>query len=63
MKFSLSAAAKEAGRDKSTLSRDIAKGKLSAERQEDGSYLIDAAELFRVYPQQRKTNQIGRAHV
>ena len=50
MKFTLGQAAQEAGKNKSTVSRDIAKGKLSAERQQDGSYLIDVSELFRVYP-------------
>jgi hypothetical protein len=50
MKLTLGQAAQEAGKNKSTISRDIAKGKLSAERQQDGSYLIDVSELFRVYP-------------
>jgi hypothetical protein len=34
---------------KATLSRDRAKGKLSAERQEDGSYRVAVSELIRVY--------------
>lgn len=50
MKLTLGQAAQEAGKNKSTVSRDIAKGKLSAEKQKDGSYLIDVSELFRVYP-------------
>lgn len=48
MKLSLSQAAKESGISKPTLSRWIAKGKVSAERQQDGSYLIDASELDRI---------------
>lgn len=48
MKLSLSQAAKETGTSKPTLSRWIAKGKVSAERQQDGSYLIDASELDRI---------------
>lgn len=48
MKLSLSQAAKESGTSKPTLSRWIAKGKVSAERQQDGSYLIDASELDRI---------------
>ena len=35
---------------KSTLSRAIKRGALSANRTETGSYLIDPAELERVYP-------------
>src|SRR4051812_26844099 len=34
---------------KATLSRDRSKGKLSAERQEDGSYRVAVSELIRVY--------------
>lgn len=47
MEFTLGTAAKELGITKPTLSKAIAKGKLSATRREDGSYSIDAAELFR----------------
>ena len=53
MKFTLVQAAKETGRDRSTLFRAIKKGKLSAEKQDDGSYLIDSSELFRVYPEKQ----------
>ena len=49
MKLTLRQAAAEVGRSKSTLLRSIQSGRLSAERQEDGGYLIDPAELFRVY--------------
>jgi hypothetical protein len=34
---------------KATLSRDRAKGRLSAEKQEDGSYRVAVSELIRVY--------------
>mgnify|MGYP002714412128 CR=1 FL=1 len=50
MQLSLSAAAKEVDRSKSTLSRAIKEGRLSAVRCEDGSYRIDLAELYRVFP-------------
>lgn len=50
MAMSLSTAAKETGVSKSTLSRAIKGGRLSAVRSDDGSYRIEAAELFRVYP-------------
>jgi hypothetical protein len=50
MKLSLGQAAKEVGLDKSTISRAIQRGKLSAHRKERGGYEIDPAELFRVFP-------------
>ena len=40
----------ETGKDRSTLFRAIKKGKLSAEKLDNGNYLIDSSELFRVYP-------------
>lgn len=49
MTFSLGEAAKEVGKSKTTLTRAIKSGRLSAHRREDGSYQIDPAELFRVY--------------
>lgn len=50
MQLSLSAAAKEVDRSKSTLSRAIKDGRMSATRCENGSYQIDPAELYRVFP-------------
>lgn len=50
MQFSLSQAAKETGKGKSSIHRAIKSGRLSAQRHEDGTYSIDAAELFRVFP-------------
>ena len=50
MSFSITRAAKETGLSKSTISRAVKAGKISAARQDDGSYLIDPAELFRAYP-------------
>ena len=48
--FRLSEAAEQIGVSKSTLFRAIRAGRLSATRTDDGLFLIDAAELFRVYP-------------
>ena len=48
--FTLGEAAKETGLAKSAISRAIKSGRLSAVRQENGSFAIDPAELFRVYP-------------
>jgi hypothetical protein len=49
--LTLGAAAKMAGVSKSTLSRAIKAGRMSAAgRRDDGGYEIDAAELCRVFP-------------
>lgn len=48
--MTLSQAAKASGKSKSTLSRAIKTGRLSANRLEDGNFSIDPAELFRAYP-------------
>jgi excisionase family DNA binding protein len=47
MRYTLGEAAKAAGFSKTTLSRAVRKGALSATRLEDGSYRIDPAELER----------------
>jgi hypothetical protein len=57
MKLTLGQAAKEAGISKPSLSAAIKNGRLSAYKNESGSYEIDPAELFRVYPP--KTNANG----
>ena len=50
--FSVNQAAKETGKSPSTISRAIKSGKMTAsEKSEDGSYKIEASELFRVFPQ------------
>ena len=48
MYLTLGQAAKQSGIGKATLSRYIKQGKLAAQKQEDGSYRIDASELDRV---------------
>jgi len=48
--MTLSQAAKASGKSKSTLSRAIKMGRISASRLDDGNFSIDPAELFRVYP-------------
>lgn len=50
MELSLSQAAKLSGRSKSTIHRAVKSGKISANRASDGTYLINAAELSRVFP-------------
>lgn len=53
MIFTLRTAAQRTGTSKSTILRAIKSGRLSANRLEDGTYEIDAAELERVYPAER----------
>ena len=50
MGLTLGAAARATGKTKTTLARAIKTGKLSATRLDGGGYLIDPAELARVYP-------------
>ena len=50
MKYTLGTAAKATGKSKSTLSRDIKNGRISAIRGDNGSFEIDPSELHRVYP-------------
>jgi excisionase family DNA binding protein len=62
MHVTLGQAAKQLGIGKATLSRYIKQGKLSAQKQEDGSYRIDASELDRIRgimrpPLEQKTEQ------
>lgn len=60
MSYTLGEAAKATGMSKAAISRAIKNGTLSAEKQENGSYRIDPAELHRVYPpvsQQRLQQQ------
>jgi excisionase family DNA binding protein len=49
MELTLGQAAKVTGLGKTTLTRAIKRGHLSATRREDGSYAIDPSELSRVY--------------
>src|SRR4051812_3930666 len=50
MMLTLGQAAKLTALNKTTLNRAIRGGRLSAQRRDDGSYLIDVSELERVYP-------------
>jgi hypothetical protein len=49
MAYTLGQAARAVGRSKTTLGRAIKSGRISATRSEDGRYLIDPAELSRVF--------------
>lgn len=48
--LSLKQAAEETGKSKSTIFRACKSGRVSYAREEDGTFAIEAAELFRVFP-------------
>lgn len=50
MSYTLGEAAKAVGKSKATLSKAVKSGKISATKNEDGSFTIEAVELHRVYP-------------
>lgn len=57
--YTIGTAAKATGKAKSTISRDVRDGKISAIKNEDGSFSIDPAELHRVYPPVSQGNGSG----
>lgn len=50
MSYTLGEAAKVVGKSKTTLHRAIKSGKISALKADDGSYVIEPAELHRLFP-------------
>ena len=50
MVYTLGQAAKACGMSKATLSKAVKSGKISASKNTDGSFSIEAVELHRVYP-------------
>lgn len=50
MGYTLGQAAKATGKTKTTIAKAIAKGRLSAQKDDIGQYVIDPSELHRVYP-------------
>lgn len=60
MKLTLIQAANETGKDRSTIFRAIKKGTISADKQDNGGYLIDPVELFRVYPPKKQQEDTQR---
>ena len=57
MAYSLGQAAKAAGISKTSLHRAIQKGRVSAAKNDNGSYVIDPSELHRVYPPISETDR------
>ena len=50
MAYTLGQAAKATGKSKATIAKAIASSRISATKNEDGTYDIDPAELHRLYP-------------
>lgn len=50
MGYTIGQAAKATGKSKSTISKAIKKGRISATQNEIGNYNIDPSELHRIYP-------------
>ena len=59
MGYSLGEAAKELGVSKPTVQRAIKAGRMSATRNDDGSYDIDPAELSRAFPAVTRTGNVA----
>lgn len=59
--LTLSQAAKVTSKSKSTLNRAIKSGRLSATRNEDGTFSIDPSELARAFPQNATEREPLRA--
>jgi hypothetical protein len=60
--LTLGQAAKECGKQKSTLLNAINKGRLSASKDDKGQWQIDSSELFRVFPVQHQ-NEHRETHI
>jgi excisionase family DNA binding protein len=58
--LSLREAAEQTGVSKSTIFRAIKSGRMSAAKDDDGNFLIDPAELFRVYPPKSSKDDVAR---
>ena len=56
MQYSLGQAAKRLGIGKSTLSRHRQEGRFSAEKDDNGVYVIEESELARAYPDRYRQN-------
>jgi uncharacterized protein YlxW (UPF0749 family) len=54
--YTIGTAAKATGKAKSTISKAISSGTISATKNADGSYSIDPAELHRVFPAEASAN-------
>jgi len=58
MAYTLGEAAKATGKSKATISKAIKSGRISAHKDETGTFHIDPSELHRVYPPTVSSEQI-----
>ena len=58
--LTLTEAAKETGVTRPAIFKAIKSGRLSATKNDNGHFIIDAAELFRVYKPVNKVNETGK---
>lgn len=56
MYLTLGQAAKKTGKSKSTISKALSSGRISAHAKTSSGYQIDPAELFRVFPMKERGN-------
>jgi hypothetical protein len=61
--YTIGTAAKATGKAKSTISKAISSGMISATKNQDGSYSIDPAELHRVFPAEASANGPEKHHL
>jgi hypothetical protein len=61
--YTIGTAAKATGKAKSTISKAINSGMISAMKNPDGSYSIDPAELHRVFPAEASANGPEKHHL
>jgi len=61
--YTVGQAAKATGKAKSTISKAINNGTISATKNDDGSYSIDPAELHRVFPAEVSANSPEKRHL
>lgn len=50
MSYTLGSAAKATGKSKTTIQRAISKGRISAQKDDSGRYVIEPSELHRIFP-------------
>lgn len=57
--MTLTEAAQWSGKDRTTLFKAIQKGRISARKTDDGQWMIDPAELARIYPTIKTANAVN----
>jgi len=63
MAYTLGEAAKATGKSKATISKAIKNGRISAHKDETGTFHIDPSELHRVYPPSTSSEQMDTPEI